>query len=377
MKLFSQEQEIVSLTLIGKIYNARRLILNVCGIGAFIGLIIGFSIPKEYTASTLIVPEGYRRSSSSGLSTLADMADIDMRPSSTNERDAIYPSLYPLIINSTSFLVPLFNIPVSEQKDGTAIPLALYLREHQKVPWWSVVTSAPFRLVSWTISLFESMSDENNETAKSKTGTDLFHLTPEEAGLASTIASRINIGEDKKKKTITISVTMQNPLVAATLADTVRARLKEYITEYRTTKARRNLKYTENLCKEAQMKYYKAQEKYTRYADANHGLVKLTSRAELVRLQNEMNLSFTIYNQQERQVQVAKAKVEKVRPVYAVIQPVQVPLSPSKPNKMLILVVCIFLSATGSIGWVLLRKDFLKNLKKERNYPGERMQAED
>ena len=94
-------QEIDLLKLVRKIWNSRNLILKVCGIGTLIGLIINFGTPKEYTASTLIAPEGYRRSSSSGIGALASMADIDISSSSTTERDAIYPSLYPSIANST------------------------------------------------------------------------------------------------------------------------------------------------------------------------------------------------------------------------------------------------------------------------------------
>lgn len=132
--------------------------------------------------------------------------------------------------------------------------------------------------------------------------------------MAGAIASRINIDVDKKKKTIKIFVTMQDPLVAATVADTVQARLKEYITEYRTSKARRLLEYAEKLRKEARAEYYEAQKRYTRYADGNQGLVKLTSRAEQARLRNEMDLAQATYNQTEQQVQIAKAKVEKETP---------------------------------------------------------------
>lgn len=157
---------------------------------------------------------------------------------------------------------------------------------------------------------------------------------------------------------------MQDPLVAAVVADTVGAHLKEYVTEYRTAKARRILEYAKRLRQEAQMEYHKAQKEYTRYADANRGLVKLTSRAELAKLENEMNLALVTYKQAEQQVQVAIAKVEKVRPVYTVIQPVQVPLRPSKPQKMMILMACIFLSGAGSVGWILFARDFLKNMKR-------------
>lgn len=60
--------------------------------------------------------------------------------------------------------------------------------------------------------------------------------------------------------------------------------------------------------------YYEAQKRYTRYADGNQGLVKLTSRAEQARLRNEMDLAQATYNQTEQQVQIAKAKVEKETP---------------------------------------------------------------
>ena len=62
----------------------------------------------------------------------------------------------------------------------------------------------------------------------------------------------------------------------------------------------------------------------------------------------------------------AMARVEKIRPVYAVIQPVVVPLKPSKPRKMTILVMYVFLSGAGSLVWVLFAKGFLKDLKKRR-----------
>ena len=100
---------------------------------------------------------------------------------------------------------------------------------------------------------------------------------------------------------------MQDPQVAATVADTVQARLKEYITEYRTSKARRLLEYAEKLRKEAREEYYEAQKRYTRYADGNQGLVKLTSRAEQARLRNEMDLAQATYNQTEQQVQIGRA----------------------------------------------------------------------
>ena len=358
---------------INKVWISRKLIFKACGIGAIIGLIIGFGTPKEYTAQIFIAPESTVRRSSSGMDALTAMAGISSNPSA--DRDAILPSLYPQIIKSTPFLLGLSEIKVRPQKDTALITLSRYLKERQKSPWWSVITSAPSRLFSRIISLFRGkteMEKEKPETVRGKSKSDfntdskidIFQLTREEAGIAGAIASRINVGVDKEKRTITLFVTMQDPLVAATVVDTLSVHLREYITEYRTNKARRILKYNEKLCREAQAAYYTAQDNYTLYADANQDLARVASRAELARLRNEMSLAYNTYNQMKLQVQAAQAKVEKVTPVYAVIQPVVVPLAPSKPRKTLILAGCILLGAAGSIGWILFVKDFIENIKR-------------
>ena len=362
-----QEQKANLLEQVRRIWISRKFILKICGIGAAIGLLVALGIPKEYTAKIFIAPESTRRSLFSGMDALAAMTGEDSK--SSTERDAIYPSLYPTIINSTPFLIQLFDIKVREQKDSTAITLTHYLKECQKRSWWSVITSAPTKLVRHAMSLFKGKPEAEKKKYKSNSDfkINLFQLTREEAGIAGAIASRIKVGVDKEKRTITLFVTMQDPLVAATVADTVSTYLKEYITEYRTSKSRRILEYYKKLCKDAQTEYYTTQEKYTRYADSNRNLAMLTSRAELSRLRSEMSLAFSTYNQLELQVQATQARVEKVTPVYSVIQPAIVPIAPSKPRKMLILVGCILLSAIGSIVWVLYVKDFIHLLIHVKN----------
>lgn len=355
----TQEMEIDLVELAKKVWNDRKLILKVCGIAAVVGLIVGFSTPKEYTANILIAPESTGASkSSSSMSALAAMAGINMGSSSS--RDAIYPDLYPDIVSSTPFLIDLFDIPVQQQNDTTQMTLATYLKEHQKVPWWTMVTGAPFRFIGWVGSLFKEKKEDNGEVKK----IDPFRLTREQSGVAGAISGRIKITVEKKTWVTTLSVNMQDPLIAATVADSVRARLQEYVTNYRTNKARSTLAYTEKLYQESQKEYYEAQEAYAKYADANQGLSLLSSRAELEKLQNEMNLAYSAYNQMSQQLRLAKAKVDEITPVYTIIQPASVPLLPSKPRKSIILVGFVFLGGVGSVAWVLFVRDLMRNRKK-------------
>lgn len=160
---------------------------------------------------------------------------------------------------------------------------------------------------------------------------------------------------------------MQDPLIAATLTDTVMLNLQNYITEYRTNKARRDFDFTQKLYEEAQAAYYTAQSKYARYMDANQNIVRRSVRTEQERLQNEMTLNYNLYNQMAQQLQMAKAKVQEVTPAYVVLQPATVPLRAAKPSKMVILVGFIFLFGVAASVLTLFGGEVASRFKKEES----------
>ena len=192
-----------------------------------------------------------------------------------------------------------------------------------------------------------------------------FRLTRDESAIADALSKRISVSVDKKTGVTTLSVTMQDPLISASLTDTVMHCLQNYITDYRTNKARHDLAFTEKLYGEAKASYESAQKKYANFVDANQNIILLSYRAEQERLQNEMNLAYQVYTQVSQQLQMARAKVQEITPVYTVVQPATVPLKPAKPNKLMILIGFMFLAGVGSVGWILFVKDLLKGWKKQ------------
>ena len=52
-----EEQEIDLMELFLKVWDQRKLVLKVCGIAAIIGIIVAFSIPKEYTTNVTLAYE--------------------------------------------------------------------------------------------------------------------------------------------------------------------------------------------------------------------------------------------------------------------------------------------------------------------------------
>ncbi|WP_300693174.1 Wzz/FepE/Etk N-terminal domain-containing protein [uncultured Bacteroides sp.] len=352
-----EEQEIDLMELAAKVWAERKLVFKACGYAIIVGLIVAFSIPREYSTSVTLAPESTGKSAGGSMGALAAMAGINMGASIGE--DALSPDLYPDIVSSTPFLIELFDVKVKDDKEMVDTTLYVYLDEHQRAPWWSAVTSAPFKVLGWVISLFRD-DEEPGDGALNP-----FRLTKDEANIAEALSNRIAVSVDKKTGVTTLTVTMQDPLISASLTDTVMHRLQNYITEYRTNKARHDLAFTEKLYNEAKANYTEAQEKYASFVDANQNIILLSYRAEQERLQNEMNLAYNVYTQVAQQLQMAKAKVQEITPVYTVVQPATVPLRPSKPSKPMILVGFVFLAAAGSVGWILFVKDFIKGWKKQ------------
>lgn len=356
-----KEQEIDLVEVVRKLWSEKKLILKSCGWAALIGIVVGFSIPKEYTTTVTLAPESSAaggKSMSGGLSALAGLAGINI--GDIQGTDALSPAIYPDIVKSIPFSVELFDVKVTDYKGELNTTLYDYLKEYQKKAWWSYIIGAPFDALGWIV---KTIKGEKKEVSNGVV--DPFRLTVEQSGIVGVLGKRIEVEEDKKTTLIKISVTMQDPLISATVTNTVMEKLQDYITNYRTNKARVDLEYTQKLYDESMENYYKAQQEYASYMDRNQNISMKSVQAHQDRLKNEMQLAYSVYNQTAQQLQVAKAKVQEDTPVYTVVETATVPLRASKPSKPLILIGFVFLAGLGASGWILFGKDMKKEFKKQ------------
>lgn len=357
-----KDMEIDLVDLFRQLWQSRLFIVKAAGIGAVIGLIVAFSIPKEYTVNVTLSPESGKSSGMGGLSGMASMLGVTGM-SMNAESDALNITLFPEILASTPFILELFDVQVRTVKDSSAIPLTAYLEE-QRSPWWNTLMGVPGMAIGGVKSLFAEKIEVKDVALNP------FQLTPKQSGQVNAIRSSIEAKTDKKSGTTIISVTLQDPLAAALLADTVVLKLQNYVTAYRTSKAQEDCSYLEQLYKERQQEYYTAQQQYARYMDANKNVVLQSVLTERERLQNEMSLAYQVYTQVATQLQVARAKVQEAKPVFAVVEPATVPVRPSGKGKLIFLLAFAFLAAMGTLFWVLVRKPFneiITNIKNKNN----------
>ena len=350
-----EEIEIDLMDLLRKVIGIRKKIYKAAGIGLIIGIIVAISIPKQYTVEVTLSPE-MGNNKGGGLSGLA-ASFLGSGVTMGDGTDALNASLSADIVSSTPFLLELsaMEIPVTKNK---VMSLNTYLDEETS-PWWSYVIGFPGMVIGGVKSLFT----EEDEITFDKTSQGIIELSKKETEKIETLKEKITASVDKKTSMTSVTATFQDSKVAAVVADSVVKKLQEYIIDYRTSKFKEDCLYLEKLFKERQQEYYEAQKKYADYQDSHDNLILQSVRAEQERLQNDMNLAYQVYSQVASQLQVARAKVQEEKPVFAVVEPAVVPLEPSGTSRKVYVLAFIFLSVCIVIFWDLFGKDFLNKFK--------------
>lgn len=339
-----------------KIIDIRKTIYKAAGIGLVIGIIVAISIPKQYTVGVTLSPE-MGGSKGSGLSGLA-ASFLGSGVSMNEGTDALNASLSADIVSSTPFLLELskMKVPVSGSRE---ISLSSYLDEESS-PWWGYVIGFPSMVMSGVKSLFIK---EDKKIVSNRVNQGIFELSRKELQKIETLKNMIIVTVDKNTSMTSVTVTLQNPKVAAIVADSVVGKLQEYIITYRTSKAKEDCLYLEKLFKERQQEYYIAQKEYANYMDSHDDIILQSVRTEQERLQNDMNLAYQVYSQVANQLQVARAKVQEEKPVFAIVEPAVVPLSPSGISKKIYVLAFVFLLVGGVMAWTFFGKDLFNQLK--------------
>lgn len=311
------------------LYQKRRFIILSCALVVLFASIYIFSLPRSYTSRVVLLPE---LSSSTGISgslgSLASFAGIKLGNSGGD--DAISPEFYPKVLSSTPFVVEMFAVQVS-LNTGVKVSLYDYFDRYQKEPWWSSI-----------FSFFKSQKTEEMKQI------DAYRFTKHQDLVAKHMLKAIVCMVDKKTDMITIEVSVQDPEIAAYVANILKEKLQEYIIDYRTSKARIDAEYMEKIVQETKDQYLAAQMAYATYSDAHQDLYLMKFNQEKTRLENEMQLAYTVYSQAKQQLQLSQAKLQERTPVFVTIQPGTVPLKPSAPKRMIFIFMVSILTVVLS-----------------------------
>lgn len=330
------------------LWQGRMWYVKVLPVAFVLAAIYALAQPNYYNCTVKLSPEMSSSKSTSGLASLASSFGVNLGSGGAGT-EALFPTLYPDLMNSVDFKTSLFHVPVTiegnkekGEKDRT-MSYYDYLSKEQKSPWWSQGIKA-------IMSMFNGQSSMVNEKVNK------FRLTREQAGIVKAIDQKVVCDVDKKTMVITINVTDQDPVIAATMADTVKTRLQNFITDYRTSKARVDLEYNRKICAETKARYEKARQLYAEFMDHNRDIILQTVRQKQTDLENEMQLQYNAYTQVASQLLAAEAKVQEETPAFTTLQSATVPVLKAGPKRAQMCLIFVFLAFLGTTAWILYKE---------------------
>ena len=336
----------------------RKLYYKVLPITFIVSAFLMLSLPNYYRCEVMLAPELTGSNSASSLLSLASSFGLKLGSGIKGSSEALFPTLYPDLMNSVDFKTSLFPVPVTIEGDeekgepDRTMSYYDYLKNEQKKPWWSTAKENTFK---WLFSLFKDEEPEDSVV-------NPFRLTKEQTRIGQVIDGRIVCDVDNKTMVITISVVDQNPLICATMADTVKTRLQNFITDYRTSKARVDLEYNKKLYAETKARYDKARRLYAEFVDANNDIILQTVRQRQTELENEMQLQYNAFTQVAAQLLAAEAKVQEDTPAFTTLQSATVPIKKIGPGRGKWCLFFLFLAFLATTAWILYKEDDLKPL---------------
>ena len=337
----------------------KKLFCKVLAITFVVACVIALSLPSYYKCEVTLSPEMSTSRSSSSLAALATSFGVNLKGALGNNTEALFPTVYPDLMNSTEFMSGLFKIPVTIEGDkeegepDRTMTYYDYLMDEQKRPWWSEAIGGT---MEWLVSLISEEEQDSSDVI------DPFRLTKKQTQIIKMIEKKIVCDVDKKTMVISIEVTDQNPVICATMADSVKVRLQKAITDYRTSKARVDLEYNKKVYAEALARYKQVSEEYVRFADGNQKAFLQSIRQKRSELEDKLSLQRGICQQLASQVQQAEMRVQEATPAFTTLQNATVPVMKAGPGRKKILLVFLFLAFIATSAWCLHKEGDLKPL---------------
>jgi len=353
--------EIDLIALVKTAWKGRKTITWFLIIFAVFGVLLAHFSPVEYSAKTILVPQ--IQSKSSGLGGLAVLAGINL-PSVDQGGSELSPSVYPQIVKSITFQKEIMYTPFTWEGIKEPISLIAYYKDYYRPGPIPALKKYTIGLPGVLIGLIKGKNQSNTVSTPAKEDDGMVPLSKPEKGLRGFLDAKLTLEINSKEGYIQLMANAPEAKAAAQMALKAQRLLQAKITEYKIDKAKQNLDFIQELFKEKKKDFENAQDRLARFRDRNLNLGSAMARTEEESLQSEYQIAFSVYNEVAKQLENAKIKVKEDTPVFAIIEPVSVPLSKAKPEKVKIIIIWIFLGGIIGIGWIF-GKHYLVDLKKK------------
>ena len=216
----------------------------------------------------------------------------------------------------------------------------------------------PFK---WTLSKIRNLFETKDNIVQSNNTDNInpFIMNRKDYYLMQKISNNFLCLVDSRTSVITIKVTDQDPLVCATMADSVKRQLQNYIIRYRTSKASDDVIHYMQMCDSAEAEYDAALLAYNRFCDSHNHITKQSYLSERNKLESELSIKQNALSAMKIQLQSAKVRQQEKTPSFTTLKSTIVPVKPAGPKRMAFVICMLFLATIVISVKILLRENLL------------------
>jgi uncharacterized protein involved in exopolysaccharide biosynthesis len=273
-------------------------------------VIISLLLPKYYRSTVVILPET-NQSKLSGLSNLATLAGVNVGG------EVSLSKLYPTIVTSEAVLKNVIY-----QKYRTK----LFADSTDLIKIWDV-------------------DDKDPQLAY-------------EAMLKS-LRDGLEVSLDNKTSVLSISLLTREPQLSADIVNTVASELDVFVRTKRTTNASEQRKWIEGRLKEVKGDLEKSENALKNFRENNR---RVSDSPQLLleqeRFIREVQINSTLYTELKKQYELTKIEEIKNIPIVNIMDAGRPAAKKEKPKRSSIVLVSLFLSLFGGMGFVYLKHGY-------------------
>lgn len=359
-----QEEGLDIMALVRSLWVGRKTVIICTSIFFVLGLVAALTMKRTYMVNTVMVPQ-LNSKSNSPLSSLATLAGFDM--GMVTGGSELSPLVYPHIVSSVPYRLELMHTPLHFEKCDTMISLYNYVRDgYAKPSVFDVVLKYTIGLPGVIINSFRGKQPEvvlpGGGSGASNTPKPVV-VSVGEQKMMEVISKMVTLNVDKKEGYLTLTVMGSEPIQTAELAMKAQQLLQDEITRFRVEKSASELEYIQARYDEIKREADSYQVMMATATDRTQNVATTRALVEKERIQTKYSISKAVFTEMAKQLEQAKMQVKKDTPVFAVVQPVSVPMKPANSRAMK-LFIWTFLGIMLGCG-IVLGKEYWPKVKEK------------
>jgi hypothetical protein len=344
-----------------------------------LGILIAINQDDEYQAVNVVLSYS---ASSSGIgnnqvaSRLAGLAGITLPGVQQQGGRVMSELMIPSLLTTFPVANNLGSQPLRFPSEGTVKTGIEYFSEPidktllDYIKSWTV--QVPGRVINWILVNLSSKPEPILPLSTFETDVDSITIIPDDTNTSSQnqkadhlfVDARVNFALIELTNRVTITVDMNVITITAIMPDAYAAAdlaqhatniLMQEAVNFEIRKTEEELEFLMGLYAESESKYNEALDELSQIQDRIRGVTSTSAGIELTRAQGNAEIARLQFQQITLRVEEARIKLKQDTPMFAVLNPIQIPQRPIKSNPIGLVIVFIFLGIILGVGWVTAR----------------------